>query len=131
MSDNTVRLQPFVSSGEPFVTEEGKIQPVPISLWRTSTGGVAFRVGRNVFFFTSDGRYDGPEAKCNESVDVNALVAAMERGRKNRGRAPTESYHDEGTPGFMAETAIWPRLGEIPPNDEPPGGSTIYKTGRP
>lgn len=105
-----IKLQPFVSAGEVFLHDDGvSFEVVSLSLFQLDDGFTIFRIGRNTYVFNSDGSYDGPECMPDpDGVDLGVIVRALETCSQNRNRRPEKAYFNEGSPGWKAETAIWP-----------------------
>lgn len=105
-----VQLRPFVSAGEVLIRPDGRgYDVVPISVFRTSGGQTAIRIGRNVLVFDEDGTYDGPEgSSVPGALSAAELKNAYETAAQNVGRRPADAYYDPGSRGHTAETAIWP-----------------------
>lgn len=108
-----MKILPCMSKGVLFLHEDGvTFEMAPFQVWRGASGQTVIRIGNNTFFFSSEGRFDGTEHKCGhieaESIEADAIRAALEQGARNRGLAPEEAYYPPGTPGFVEETRAWP-----------------------
>jgi hypothetical protein len=124
-----MRIKTFVSRGEVFMHEDGTFEVAPFQVFRSSSGGVCIRIGRNCYFFSKDGSYDGPECKPPPTVDIDGLRAALQACTKNRGRRPAEPYFQQGSPGFMAEVKSWPSDDAEPEQEELHGYDFVSKPG--
>jgi hypothetical protein len=106
----------MMSRGVVLVHSDQTIEMAPMQVWFTRTGA-RIRIGRNVYFFDADGRYDGSEHKmsfAHGSDAQRAVDEALRQSRENKGLAPEEAHYQEGTPGHREETAAWPFARAIP-----------------
>jgi hypothetical protein len=108
-----VRIKPFVSAGEVFVPGSGRgFEILPLSIFPSSDGTI-LRIGRSTYWFDAAGGYDGPEFKCGDGVDSQAISEALGRCKDNRGRAPLDAYFAPNTRGYDNEVALWPSKPEL------------------
>lgn len=122
----TLGLKPFVSAGEVFMHEDGEtFEVAPLSLFQLEDGQVVLRIGRNTYWFDPDGNYDGPEcvtppvpgasSMSDEEIirrsnrRFKPLMDALTQCKQHRNQRPKMAYFETGTPGYRAETAIWPK----------------------
>lgn len=108
MSEN-IKLQPFVSRGEPVMRNNGDVEMVPVQLFVGSAGGYIFRIGQTTLWFNQEGVYDGTEHKMpdHDTLEESGLEEMLLLSAKNRGFAPAQPYFQPGDPGYEAETAGW------------------------
>lgn len=82
----------------------------PLQIFQTANGQTVIRIGRNTLWFTSEGDFDGTEAKpvpgATQLEQMN-LVEAFKSQEDNRGKAPAEAYFEKGSNGYEAEVASW------------------------
>lgn len=105
-----IRLQPFVSRGEPIVRADGKVEMVPVQLWRSKRGGAILRIGHTTFQFNKDGSYDGTEHAFHgdrTAEEKASFEALLEQSQTNRGFAPELPYYSPGSLGFKDESRGW------------------------
>jgi hypothetical protein len=125
-----VRIVPFVVAECPIVNAAGDgFEVVPVQLWRGAKGGPMLRVGNNTLWFNPDGTLEGgPEACLAAGVArpvVEAYTAALDRFAATVGARPATAYFGEGSPGWAAETALWPAE-PVPDAPLRPGASYLH-----
>lgn len=110
-----MKILPMVSAGEAFMREDGTVEMVPMQVFRLKDGRFVFRLGRTTFWFDEDGTYDGVEFAAG-GLGISAgsetawiIETALNDGKKNRGKPPGCPYFEEGSPGWKAEVAGWPK----------------------
>ena len=101
-----MKVLPMMSRGVVFVREDETVELAPMQVWHTRSG-THVRIGRNVYFFNPDGSYDGSEHKVHADKR-RELEEALRQSGDNKGLAPEEPYHPDGSPGHREETAAWP-----------------------
>jgi hypothetical protein len=105
-----MKVLPFVSSGEPFLNNDGTLQIVPMQLFLGPGGRTILRMGHNVFLFDASGKYTGCEMSGDRSNDgVEVLTRVLKETAHNQGHAPDEAYFHEGSDGWKREIAGWPK----------------------
>lgn len=108
-----VKVLPVLHRGVVLLHEDGKtFEIAPLQVFRVNGGGTVLRIGRNAFHFTVDGRLDSNECRIApmgpDAPEAQALAKAYSEQDRNRNLAPDEAFFKPGTPGYLAETRVWP-----------------------
>lgn len=104
-----LEIRPLVSAKEPIVRNDGRVEVVPLQVFRLYNGGVGIRVGHSIFFFDDDGRYNGSEHKADKLVDgeLEKMHAFLEASVTGVSKPPDEPYFKPGSSGHHAEVKGW------------------------
>jgi hypothetical protein len=106
-----MKIMPIAYRTVPFVLNDGqRFEEMAFQVFRLKDGNTIVRIGRNIFVFLADGRFDGTEHKCDEGADAEALTGALTRSAEHEGQPPDEPYYEPGSPGHEAETLGFPRM---------------------
>ena len=104
-----LEIRPLVSAKEPIVRNDGRVEVVPLQVFRLNGGGTGIRVGHSIFFFGEDGRYDGSEHKADKLADgeLEKMSTLLEASVAGVSSPPDEPYFKPGSSGHRAEVKGW------------------------